>query len=255
MVHAMNQEKRFEPLEWIQIFEWIKKELPLNFSDDSEPVKLLSNSIELNRNFIEKGYELIEGKEVSIFGAGPELEKITSIEGQKIIVADKAVKYVMYKLGKIPHILVTDLDGIDGIDSALLKKIPLIVAHLHGDNIERALKFFSYLKNLDLCVLFTIQTDPFPPFFNLGGFTDGDRAVFVALFFGARKIEVYGIGEKSIPNNLSEIPPDIRTKKFWIGKKIIEWLACKDKRILIPLAEKLECSQFPWEAVRDENRS
>ncbi|MGB9725149.1 MAG: 6-hydroxymethylpterin diphosphokinase MptE-like protein [Fervidicoccaceae archaeon] len=238
--------KKFEPSEWIRIFEWLKKELPLNFIADIDAVKLFSSSISLNMRALRRGYELIEKEEVLVLGAGPELEMINSIEGKRVIVADRAAKHVMSIFRKTPDVLVTDLDGIEDIEISDLKKVPLIIAHLHGDNIEKAQRFLKNVNYQNQHIVYTTQISPSPPFFNLGGFTDGDRAVFVALFFGARNIKVYAIGEKTLPPH-NEKPSDNRLKKFWIGKSIVEWLACKDSRINIPLQDNSQCTGFPWE--------
>ena len=39
----------------------------------------------------------------------------------------------------------------------------------------------------------TTQTNPFNKIQNFGGFTDGDRAVFLASYFGAKKVILFGM--------------------------------------------------------------
>ncbi|MEM0046294.1 MAG: hypothetical protein QXT69_03250 [Fervidicoccaceae archaeon] len=243
----------FESSEYGKIFNWIVNQLPLNFSEDSIAAKMLANKIEYDLDALNRGFQLIEGKEVAIVGNGPELEIIERIEGEVLVVADSALWKAVKKLRRTPDMLVTDFDGISGIDEGLMSKISLIVGHIHGDNFQAASNFIEKLRGLKGKVLFTTQRDPQPPFFNFGGFTDGDRSVFAALFFGARNVRVYSIGETVLPSRNS-FPKSTRMRKFWIGKLLVEWLKCKGENVEIPLSGLIECSPFPWEAEMHESR-
>ena len=94
--------------------------------------------------------------------------------------------------GIIPDIVITDLDG----DEDTLKKIgrkSIFIVHAHGDNIEK----LEFVKKFKKCIG-TTQSNPFNKIQNFGGFTDGDRGVFLANHFGAKKIILFGMdfGEK-----------------------------------------------------------
>jgi len=246
--------RKFEPESWKRIYAWITSVLPLNFRADELPSRLFSGLVRLNSEAVEKGYELLEGREAAVLGAGPELSLLESVDVERVVAADAAAFYAAGKLKKPPHVLVTDLDGIWRTGIEKTRGIPLIIAHLHGDNIELAGKCIEYFEKNGASVIYTVQTDPVPPFFNFGGFTDGDRAVFASLFFGARKILVYAVGERSYPPG-SSMPSDLRARKFWIGKSIIEWLTCTDERVILPLSKGIDCSKFPWEVKEDESWS
>ena len=64
-----------------------------------------------------------------------------------------------------------------------------MVIHAHGDNIatlkRHALRFPGPF-------VLTTQGNPFGRIFNFGGFTDGDRAYFMAKHFGAQSISLLG---------------------------------------------------------------
>jgi uncharacterized Rossmann fold enzyme len=75
-----------------------------------------------------------------------------------------------------------------------------MLVHAHGDNLEAIKENVPDLKG---AVLGTTQTDPASGgnLDNFGGFTDGDRAAFVAQHFGAVRIVLLGfdfneIGDK-----------------------------------------------------------
>ncbi|MCI4396214.1 MAG: hypothetical protein JHC28_01465 [Thermoprotei archaeon] len=243
----MLMKEKFKPGEWTKIFSWIRELLPLNFAIDDLPLKIFSGNINYSTRLFERAYDLIEGKGVAVIAAGPELAELRDLHADSLVVADAAFKYVTYELDLSPDLLITDLDGIEGIEANLLREIPLLIVHLHGDNVERARIFIGEASSHGIKALFTTQQPPSFPFFNFGGFTDGDRAVFTSLFFGAREVSVYGVGESQLMHHRSP-PSEIKARKYWIGSMLVKWLACRDKRVKIPLAKGYDCSWFPWEA-------
>ncbi len=82
----------------------------------------------------------------------------------------------------------------------------IAIIHAHGDNINKIKK---YVPKLEGKILGTTQINPEPYKFlhNFGGFTDGDRAVYLADHFHAKKIYLMGfdfngkIGEYSFAEN------------------------------------------------------
>ena len=88
----------------------------------------------------------------------------------------------------MPDIVVTDLDG----NIEYLKKASefnsIMIVHSHGDNINR----LPYAILFKYC-LGTTEDKPFGKIKNFGGFTDGDRCVFLANHFGASKIILIGM--------------------------------------------------------------
>ena len=125
-----------------------------------------------------------------------------------------------------PDIIVTDLDG----DLKSLKKIgrknSIFVVHAHGDNIEK-LDYISHFKN---CIG-TTETKPFGKIFNFGGFTDGDRCVFLANHFNAKKIILLGMDFGTTIGKYSKFSVSnkkLKIRKLRRGKKLLEWLAEKN---------------------------
>ena len=215
-------------LGWRKKYSEILDEFGYNEKNDLESAKIL-NSL-LKRKFpIKKIQDKIENQNVFVIGAGPSLlSSIPFLKKYKAatkIVADGAVKALIDN-NIIPDILVTDLDG----DKSSLKKIgkgkTIMIVHAHGDNIEK-LEMVKKFKN---CIG-TTETKPFGKINNFGGFTDGDRCVFLARHFGAKKIILFGMdfgskigkySKEKIPNKL------IKIKKLRRGKKLLEWLASKN---------------------------
>lgn len=160
--------------------------------------------------------EKISGKTVNVFGAGPSLERLKEFPEGTSIAADGATSFFIDN-GMVPDIIVTDLDG--KIADLLLanRKGSIVVIHAHGDNIP-ALKYTREFN----APFGTTQAEPFGRLFNFGGFMDGDRAVFLARHFGARKICLFGMDVRSENGrySFSKNPTITQKKLVWTGRLI-----------------------------------
>jgi uncharacterized Rossmann fold enzyme len=140
------------------------------------------------------------------------------------IVADSALKSLIDN-GIKPDIVVTDLDGDEESLLRVGKTNSIFVVHAHGDNIAK----LSLVENFKNCIG-TTQTKSFKNMQNFGGFTDGDRAVFLASYFEAKKIILFGMDfGKKIGRQSHTDPKDVKLKlkKLRKGKSLLEWLAQK----------------------------
>ena len=214
---------------WESKYREILKDFGYSRKRDNQSCKLL-NSL-LQKKTVSTGIrELIKNKPVFVVGAGPSLLSCISIlkKHEKItkIVADGATKAIIEN-GLRPDIVVTDLDG----DITSLKKVgrtnTIMVVHAHGDNSEK-IHLAKYFKN---CVG-TTQAKPIGKVNNFGGFTDGDRCVFLADYFRAKKIILLGMDFGTRIGMYSKSKVENRTTKIAKlrrGKKLLEWLAKKSR--------------------------
>jgi len=183
----------------------------------------------------------IFGKTVFVIGAGPSLDSTITVmkkyENVTKIVADGAVQaLIKHKIR--PDILVTDLDG----DMKSIKKIartntPIIV-HAHGDNKEQ-LNIVNKFKNK----IGTTQSEKFGRLENFGGFTDGDRCVFLAENFKAEKIILFGMDFGNTIGKYSKHViknRNLKLKKMSHGKKLLEWLATKSNSELYTTSKTIK---------------
>ena len=214
---------------WKTLFKEIRKEFGYKEIDDLHSAQKLNSF--LKKKFLKKEFqELISGKVVFVIGAGPSLSKslsyIKRCKNVTKIVADGAVQALLEKNIR-PDILVTDLDGdLKSIKKIGKTKIPIIV-HAHGDNSNR-LQMVKNFSNVNGAT----QTNRFGKIENFGGFTDGDRCVFLGEFFGAKKIVLIGMdfGQEIGKYSKQKVTNrKIKLKKLKFGKKILEWFASKSK--------------------------
>lgn len=100
--------------------------------------------------------------------------------------------------GRVPSLVVTDLDSDPARVCARTRCTGLVAVHAHGDN-HTAID--SWIPRMDRHhVIGTTQTEPDPPLVNLGGFTDGDRAAYIAHGLDARQLSLVGwnLGDRSV---------------------------------------------------------
>ena len=214
---------------WKTKFNEIRKEFGYSEKEDLISAKKL-NLLLKTKNSKKQFQDMIKGKTIFIIGAGPSLSKslkhIKKSKNITKIVADGAVRALLEKNIK-PDILVTDLDGdLESIKKIGRTKIPIIV-HAHGNNSDR-LEIIKGFSN----VIGSTQTRKFGKLENFGGFTDGDRCVFLAEYFNASKIILIGMDFGQKIGKYSKhrvINRRTKIKKLKFGKMIIEWFATKSK--------------------------
>ena len=210
---------------WGKRYFSILKEMNYSEKKDKESALIL-DSILKKTDTIEKIRKIIQGKTVFVIGSGPSLSiaipKLKKLQKSIKIAADSSLEPLIDN-GIIPDIIVTDLDGNEDTIKKISKTKSIFVIHAHGDNIEK-LQMVKKMKN---CVG-TTQTNPFNKIQNFGGFTDGDRGVFLASYFDAKKIILFGmdfgnqIGKFS---NTKKSDREIKLKKLKIGKNLLIWLS------------------------------
>lgn len=225
---------------WGKRYFSILKELNYSEKKDKESALIL-DSILKKTDTIEKIKKLIEGKTIFVIGSGPSLSiaipKLKKLEKSIKIAADSSLKPLVDN-GIIPDIIVTDLDGNEDTIKKISKTKSIFVIHAHGDNIEK-LQMVKKMKN---CIG-TTQTNPFNKVQNFGGFTDGDRGVFLASYFNAKKIILFGmdfgnqIGKFS---NTKKSDRETKLKKLEIGRDLLIWLSTITKSELFTTSKPIE---------------
>jgi 2-amino-4-hydroxy-6-hydroxymethyldihydropteridine diphosphokinase len=132
--------------------------------------------------------DLIRGTEVTVAGNAPRLpEEVDEVRGL-LITADEATS-VLVGEGLMPAMIVTDLDGIIADQVKANDGGAIAVVHGHGDNGPGVRKWAPLFAGRTVA---TTQARPSGGLRNFGGFTDGDRAVFLADHFGASRIHLVG---------------------------------------------------------------
>ncbi|RLG63734.1 hypothetical protein DRO02_05990 [archaeon] len=169
-----------------KIYEALRRELSINIEDDIRAARKLSQLLK-GKNIDETFKQLresIKQKHILIIGLGKtllqDLKSLESFLRQKlcqltIITVEQAYPPTEETLPEgIVKGVVTDLDGVNPLE---IPENVIKIVHGHGDNISLLETYIPKLEN----IVGTIQVD-----LNLGnvyrvhGFTDGDRAAYMA---------------------------------------------------------------------------
>lgn len=198
---------------WEPIYERILEDFGFDRSGDEEAARFLSLLLTReNTASLSELKDTISGKPVLVCGNAPglrnELSKI-NLSAFVIIAADGAAAVLM-DMGRVPEVICTDLDGNseDDIEKEILActQGSIILIHAHGDNMDKLEKYVPGFKRF----IATTQARPFDKVYNFGGFSDGDRCVFVARDFGAKSVMLAGFDFED---------PDVNP----IKKKKLKW--------------------------------
>lgn len=224
-------------VDWFPYYQGIRAEFGYSTEKDQEAARALSGMIKrkaLDPKVLKKK---IAGKNVFVIGAGPSVaDGIKIIKKNKAFVriaADGAVQALLENRIK-PDIVVTDLDGNSAALQKAAKSGAVMVVHAHGDNADMLKKLVPKFKK----VLGTTQVMPVENVHNFGGFTDGDRCVFLADEFGAKKIVMVGMdfGGTSAYKDVKD--PELKKRKMQAGRRLLEMLAKQSRAKLFHASKK-----------------
>ncbi|WNY28485.1 hypothetical protein MmiEs2_06730 [Methanimicrococcus stummii] len=211
----------------IKTAEWFSDVLTaLHFSEKTEDdsIKELKNKI--------------AGKNIVVCGNAPSLndeylqfQNQKNTTGDEIYIAADGAASVLLKNRKVPDIIVTDLDGKHQNDA--IKEIEatdkgaLLLIHAHGDNLDKLEKYLPAFsdKIKENAVVPTCQCRPPKKLHNFGGFTDGDRCVFLADEFGAASVTLIGFDF-----NDPDVSP-MKKKKLQCAEKLIQMIREQNSKI------------------------
>ncbi|RLG32900.1 hypothetical protein DRN98_04630 [Methanosarcinales archaeon] len=202
--------------DWEPIYEEILDYFGYDRCENDRSARILERLIGDRDLGIEELEAIVRGKEVLVCGNAPTLcRDLESFDVSElcVIAADGATS-TLIKEGILPDLIVTDLDGTIGDIIYANRMGSVVVVLAHGDNIK---EIRSVVPNLT-SIIGTTHGRPFKSIYNFGGFTDGDRAVFLADALGACRIMLAGFDFED--DTVSEV----KHQKLMWAKRLIEGL-------------------------------
>ncbi len=168
------------------------------------------DSDELERLSVEGGRVAIAG------GAGGLSDEFPTVEDADAVFAAGASFSRLHEAGLAVDCVVTDLDSAPELAVELARRGTPVVAHAHGDNVPAVEEYGPPLAEGSLVP--TTQAEPSGPVRNVGGFTDGDRAAFLADHLGADKLVFHGwdFEDSSVDR--------MKARKLVWAKRLLYWL-------------------------------
>jgi uncharacterized Rossmann fold enzyme len=154
---------------------------------------------------------------VAVAGAGPSLVDGLDAAGRAdAVVAASTAAATLLDHGVDVDCMVTDLDKTPATARDLTRRGVPVAVHAHGDNVPA---IEEHVPTFDRDhVLSTTQAAPVDPVVNLGGFTDGDRAAFLADHCDAADIVFVGWDFDD-----DTVGPAKRRKLVW-AERLLYWL-------------------------------
>lgn len=216
--------------QWKPFYLRIVREMGYSVEEDRRAAQVLrALLLEGDDYILREELAAVVGRKVYVFGAGPSLEdtlKQFDFSDGTLIAADGATSALL-DAGLVPEVIVTDLDGRIPDLKLANDRGAFMVVHAHGDNIDKLTVYVPLFSR----ILGTCQTEPLDIVYNFGGFTDGDRAAFLAEALGAGEIILVGfdfgdvVGKWSKPSLRRHSPVwESKRKKFTFAQELLEWL-------------------------------
>ncbi|WP_136715665.1 6-hydroxymethylpterin diphosphokinase MptE-like protein [Halorientalis salina] len=156
-------------------------------------------------------------RRVAIAGAGPSLtgEIDRAASADAVLAASTAADRLLAN-GVDVDCMVTDLDKTPETARRLTERGVPVAAHAHGDNVPAVRRYVPTFEGA--WVLPTTQAEPVGPVLNVGGFTDGDRAAFLADHLDAAELVFVGWDFDD-----PDVTPTKRRKLVW-AERLLYWL-------------------------------
>lgn len=234
---------------WEKYYKGIIEDFGFSRSGDEKSAKLLDEILSTEGCLTLDDLSQIVGfsDKFIVFGAGPSLKNHVlmlkenhDLKDYVLVAADGATTALIEE--KIsPDIVCTDLDGnVDDILLANLRGANMVI-HAHGDNIDKVATLSSFFSN----VLGTTQAQPIGNLYNFGGFTDGDRALFLSVALGASEIILAGMdfGDKVTKYSRPDLEvkvegaDEFKRKKLLYAEKFTNWITENEPVNVINLLE------------------
>ncbi len=202
--------------EWEPVYEAICRDFGYGRAGDERARDCLAS---LTDEFDPSQLSVARDASVVVAGAGPSLSDAEELEraraGDVVFAASTAVD-VLESHGVDVDCMVTDLDKNPETVRRLTERGTPVAVHAHGDNLEAIRKV---VPDCDLeYVLPTTQAEPRGPVRNVGGFTDGDRAAFLADHLGADRLVFVGwdFDDESVDES--------KARKLEWAERLLYWL-------------------------------
>lgn len=191
----------FDPLEWTYVYTLARRLLPeLSFDKDLEATRsaagLSGESLEALKDF--------DWCCPAIYM--PPFERL--IDGSLTIAVEGYTAEKLARRGVKPDIVISDFDfNPQGVGLCRMA-----VIHVHGDN------YWHISKGP---YVYTVQTWPVGCTSNVSGFTDGDRAAYLAYYMGAREITISGF-HPEVPIKRDDL---VKRKKLALASHLLNRLS------------------------------
>lgn len=228
-----------EYAEWAPTYRRIRAEFGFTMARERASARLLSSLLPEGARAppLERLRPLALGREVVVVGlapggGAPPIWSLPAVERPRALFAADGAAARCLRAGLVPDAVVTDLDGPVPSEVEANAKGAFVVVHAHGDNAS-ALR--AWVPQLSGRLAGSWAGPATGALLDVGGFTDGDRAAYLAEHLGARRVLLWGFDFERV----DEPDPALRARK--LAK--LAWA----RRALAELARRRTTPLLTWE--------
>lgn len=216
--------------EWAPVYERIRAEFAFDFArEERAAARLVALAPELSADrSLAEARRRIEGRDVVVVGLAPSagpppLWRLPPGGRRPAIVAADGATQTCLTAGVVPEVVVTDLDGPVASEVSAQSRGALVVVHAHGDNVAEMERWVPELAGP---LAGSWAGPPTGALLDCGGFTDGDRAAYLAVESGARRVLLWGFDFEHV---LEPDPPSRERKlaKLRWAERSLGWLVAR----------------------------
>lgn len=206
-----------DPARWAQLYDAIVADLGLDAKADADAARLFARRLGRPSTLAPLARR-VAGRDVHVLGAGPQLARLDLRALPRPLVAADGACGALAATGVIPDAVVTDLDGDAPAQAAMAARGAALYVAAHGDNVPALERWAPRLP--------TAQGTTQVPgdgtgLLHVPGFTDGDRACFLAAAAGARSVTLHAFDFET-PGASSRDASRKRAKLAWAERLLSE---------------------------------
>jgi hypothetical protein len=200
--------------EWEPVYEAILADFGFDRGADEDARDLIAT---LTEPFDPARLPDVAGETVAVAGGAPSLPaELDAAREADVVFAASSSAAILREAGVDVALMTTDLDKIPATARDLTREGVPVAVHAHGDNVPAVREWVP--RFADGWTLPTTQAEPVPGVENAGGFTDGDRAAFLADHLGAARLTFPGWDFDDL-----DVGPVKRRKLAW-AERLLRWL-------------------------------
>jgi len=159
-------------------------------------------------------------------GAGPPpIWRLPDSPDRPVLIAADGATVPCLEAGLEPAVIVTDLDGPVPSEITANLRGSLAVVHAHGDNVAAIERWVPEFPGE---LAGSWAGPPRTALIDVGGFTDGDRAAYLAEELGARRILLWGFEFERIDES-DEAARARKLAKLGWARRLLETLAAEGR--------------------------
>jgi 2-amino-4-hydroxy-6-hydroxymethyldihydropteridine diphosphokinase len=167
----------------------------------------------------------IEGREAVVVGlapgaGAPPLHLLPPTDRHRVVLASDGAAARCLAASIVPDVIVTDLDGPVASELTANARGALVVVHAHADNVPALERWVSEFSG---SLAGSWAGPPTPELIDLGGFTDGDRAAYLAEAVGASRVLLWGFDFERVEEPAGD-DAGRKLRKLAFARESLVWL-------------------------------